>query len=80
MSRSKLALAVAMLVSTMGFVCYPQDSANAARFCAQLRGGTVVGHPDCSLTASGASDCGEFAYPGTVPRTTIRFDDTAVGT
>ena len=35
MSRSKLALVVAMLLSTMGFVCYPQACANAARFCAQ---------------------------------------------
>ena len=50
MSRSKLALVVAMLLSAMGFVCYPENSANAARFCAQLRGGTAVGHPDCSFS------------------------------
>jgi hypothetical protein len=50
MSRSKMALVVAMLLSAMGFVCYPQDSATAAKFCAQLRGGTAVGHPDCSFS------------------------------
>ena len=26
------------------------DAASAARFCAQLRGGTAVGHPDCSFS------------------------------
>jgi hypothetical protein len=49
MSRSKLAVwlfATMMLVST-GFVLYPQDSANAAKFCAQLRGTT----PQDTLTA-----------------------------
>jgi hypothetical protein len=46
MSRSKLALIAAMLLA--GFVLYPQG-ASAAKFCAQLRGGTAVGHPDCSF-------------------------------
>jgi len=50
MSRSKLALFVAMLLAAISFICYPQDSANAAKFCAQLRGGTAVGHPDCSFS------------------------------
>ena len=27
-----------------------RDSANAAGFCAQLRGGTAVGYPDCSFS------------------------------
>jgi hypothetical protein len=52
MSRSKLAVwlfATMMLVST-GFVLYPQDSANAAKFCAQLRGTTATGHPDCAFS------------------------------
>ena len=30
--------------------CYPQDSANAAKYCAQLRGGTAIGNPDCSFS------------------------------
>ena len=47
MSRSKLALIAAMLLSA--FVLYPQG-ASAAKFCAQLRGGTAVGHPDCSFS------------------------------
>jgi len=47
MSRSKLALIAAMLLS--GFVLYPQG-ADAAKFCAQLRGGTAAGHPDCSFS------------------------------
>jgi hypothetical protein len=46
MSCSKLALIAAMLLS--GFVLYPQG-ASAAKFCAQLRGNTAVGHPDCSF-------------------------------
>jgi len=50
MSRSQLALVVAVLVSTIGFVCYPQDSANAAKFCARLVGSTAAGHPDCSFS------------------------------
>ena len=46
-SRSKLAVrlfATMMLLST-GFVLYPQDSANAAKFYAQLRRATATGHP-----------------------------------
>jgi hypothetical protein len=53
MSRSKLALIAAMLLSTVAFVCYPQDSANAARvrYCAQhtTRDGTALGDRDCSF-------------------------------
>lgn len=48
MSRSKLALIAIVLLST-GFVLYPKDSANAAMFCAQLRGATAAGQPDCSF-------------------------------
>ena len=50
MSRSKLALIAALLLSTMGLVCYPQDSANAAKYCAQLRGAKAAGNPDCSFS------------------------------
>jgi hypothetical protein len=49
MSRSKLALIAAMLLSTMGFVFYPQDSANAAKYCMQLIGSTAHGKHDCSF-------------------------------
>ena len=42
-------VATTMLLS-MGFVLYPQDSANAAKYCAQLRGATAEGHPDCSFS------------------------------
>jgi hypothetical protein len=48
MSRSRLALLAAMFLS-MGFVLYPHSPAEAAKYCAQLRGGTAVGHPDCSF-------------------------------
>ena len=47
MSRSKLALIAAMLLSS--FILYPQD-ADAAKFCAQLRGSTAAGHADCSFS------------------------------
>ena len=49
MSRSKLALIALMLLST-GLVLYPQNPANAAKFCAQLRGATASGQPDCSFS------------------------------
>ena len=47
MLRSKLALIAAMLLSS--FILYPQD-ADAAKFCAQLRGSTAAGHADCSFS------------------------------
>jgi hypothetical protein len=43
-------LVVTMMLLSMGFVLYPQDSANAAKFCAQLRGSTSAGHADCSFS------------------------------
>jgi hypothetical protein len=52
MSSSKLSvwlIATTMLLS-MGFVLYPQGSASAATYCAQLRGATAEGHPDCSFS------------------------------
>jgi hypothetical protein len=37
-----------MTLLSVGFVLYPQ-AANAAKFCAELRGATATGHPDCSF-------------------------------
>ena len=54
MWRSKLALIAMMMLLSMGFVLCPQDSANAAMFCAQLRGATAAGQPDCSFATLGA--------------------------
>jgi hypothetical protein len=50
MRTSRLALVATMMLLSMGFVLYPQGSANAAKFCAQLRGATAAGHPDCSFS------------------------------
>ena len=50
MLRSKLALVAATMLLSIGFVLSPQDSANAAKFCAQLRGATAAGQPDCSFS------------------------------
>jgi hypothetical protein len=36
-------IAAMMLLST-GFVVFPQGSANAAMYCAELRGATATGH------------------------------------
>jgi hypothetical protein len=49
MSSLKLLVATMMFLS-MVFVLYPQGSANAAKYCAQLRGATAQGHPDCSFS------------------------------
>jgi hypothetical protein len=50
MSSSRLALIATMTLLSMGFVLCPQGAANAAKFCAQLRGATAQGHPDCSFS------------------------------
>lgn len=50
MSRSKLALIATMMLLSMGFVLFPHSSANAAKYCAQLRGATATGQPDCSFS------------------------------
>jgi hypothetical protein len=50
MSNSKLAFIAAMTLLSMGFILYPQGPANAAKFCAELRGATASGHPDCSFS------------------------------
>jgi len=54
MSTSKSSLIAAMMLLSMGLVVFPQGSANAARFCAQLRGVTPAGHPDCSFRTMAA--------------------------
>jgi len=38
-----------MTVLAIVFVLYPQNPANAAKYCAELRGATATGHPDCSF-------------------------------
>ena len=50
MPRSKLALIATTMLLAIGFALYPQDSADAAKFCAKLRGSTAVGNPDCSFS------------------------------
>jgi len=50
MSRSKLAFIGTVILFSIGFVLYSQGSASAAKFCAQLRGATTAGHPDCSFS------------------------------
>ena len=50
MASSRLALTTAMMLLSAGFLIYPLGSANAAKFCAQLRGATATGHPDCSFS------------------------------
>ena len=50
MSRSTLGLIAVMFLS-MGFVLCSQHPANAAKFCAQLRGSTAAGQPDCSFSS-----------------------------
>ena len=42
-------LIATMIILSMGFVFYLQGSANAAKYCAELRGSTATGHPDCSF-------------------------------
>jgi hypothetical protein len=50
MLRSKSALIAMMMLLSAGFVLCAQDSANAAKFCAQLRGAKAAGQPDCSFS------------------------------
>jgi hypothetical protein len=44
-------LIATMMLRSIGYVFYPQGSANAAKFCAELRGATATGHPDCSFAS-----------------------------
>ena len=51
-SKTTTRLIATMLFLSMGLVLYSQGSANAAKFCAELRGATATGKPDCSYTAT----------------------------
>lgn len=55
-------LITTMMLLSLGFVVYPQGSANAAKFCAELRGATASGHPDCSFAT--LSDCRSHVRSG----------------
>ena len=48
--RVAVKVTVAIMLFSIGFVLYPQGPANAAKFCAQLRGTTAAGHPDCAFS------------------------------
>jgi len=50
-SRVTVRLIATMMFLAIGFVLYPGGSANAAKFCAELRGATATGHPDCSFSS-----------------------------
>ena len=50
MLRSKLAPVAVIMLLSASFVLLPQGSANAAKFCAQLRGSTAAGEPNCSFS------------------------------
>jgi hypothetical protein len=54
MPKSRLAVIAATMLLSMGFLLYPQGPASAAKFCAQLRGATATGHPDCSFSTLNA--------------------------
>jgi hypothetical protein len=49
-SKITVRLIVTMMLLSIGFVLYSQGSANAAMYCAELRGATATGHPDCSFS------------------------------
>jgi len=49
--RVVVRLTATMMLLSMSFVLYPQGSANAAKFCAELVGATATGHPDCSFSS-----------------------------
>jgi hypothetical protein len=50
MKNAKRIFVASISLLAIGFVLYPQGSANAAKFCAELRGATATGHPDCSYS------------------------------
>ena len=50
MSSSKFALIATTMLLSIGFVLFPHNSANATRYCAQLRGTTATGHANCSFS------------------------------
>jgi hypothetical protein len=50
MSTTRLALIVPMILLSMGLVLYPQGYANAAKYCAQLRGTSATRSPNCTFS------------------------------
>jgi hypothetical protein len=50
-SRVVVKLVATMVFLSIGFILFPQDPANAAKFCAELVGATATGHPDCSFSS-----------------------------
>jgi hypothetical protein len=50
MLRSKLALTATVALLATGFVMAVPTPADAAKFCAQLRGAKAAGQPDCSFS------------------------------
>lgn len=50
MLRSMLAPIAITILLAMGFVVYPQDRADAAKYCAKLRGSSADAQPDCSFS------------------------------
>jgi len=44
-------LITTMMLLSIGFVFCPQGAAYAAKYCAELRGATATGHPDCSFSS-----------------------------
>ena len=50
-SKFTVRLIATMMLLSMGFVLYLEGSANAAKYCAELRGATATGHPDCSFSS-----------------------------
>jgi hypothetical protein len=50
MSKLRVPLVAVMMLLSVGFVLFPEGSANAAKFCAQVRGTTAGGQPNCSFS------------------------------
>jgi hypothetical protein len=51
-ATARLVAGVTLL--SINFVLYPLNPANAAKFCAELRGATATGHPNCSFSTLSA--------------------------
>ena len=48
-ATARLVAAVALVL--ISFVLYAQQPANAAKFCAEMRGSTATGHANCSFAS-----------------------------
>jgi hypothetical protein len=59
MSKLTVPLVVLMMLLSVGFVLFPEGSANAAKFCAQVRGTTAAGQPNCSFSTLDACRAGK---------------------